>query len=130
SALWIGDQLVVNNDGPHGMTERSGQIALQAGTHAIRVTFYEGGGDCGLIARVEGGGLSRQVIPPSMWRYVPNAGDLNCDGVVNAADVPAFVLAVLDPAAYAAQYPGCSVARGDMNGSGTVDGNDIQLFFD
>lgn len=41
SCLWVGDQLVVNNDGPHGPQVRNGQVALEPGWHAIRVTYAE-----------------------------------------------------------------------------------------
>jgi len=56
------------------------------------------------------------------------AGDLNCDGVLNVDDAPPFVLALVDPAAYAAQYPLCQLNRGDMDDNSTVDGDDIQPF--
>ncbi|MDH3459123.1 MAG: family 20 glycosylhydrolase, partial [Gemmatimonadota bacterium] len=45
SRLLIGDDLVVDHDGPHGATEREGMIALQAGYHAVTVLFFQGGGD-------------------------------------------------------------------------------------
>ena len=34
-------QLIVDHDGLHGMVERSGQIALHAGKHQIRIEFFE-----------------------------------------------------------------------------------------
>ena len=61
-------------------------------------------------------------------RSCQTLGDLNCDGTVNTADISAFVLALLDPAEYADQYPLCSVGRADMNQDGAVDGRDVQLF--
>ncbi len=57
----------------------------------------------------------------------PN-GDLNCDGQVGFADINAFVLALSDPAAYALEYPDCSVSRGDINGDGQVGFGDINPF--
>ena len=39
SQFWIGSTLVVDNDGPHPMRERSGTIGLKAGYHAIRTTY-------------------------------------------------------------------------------------------
>ncbi len=53
---------------------------------------------------------------------------MNCDGWVNEGDVDPFVLAMLDPAAYAAAYPACDINLGDMDGSGTLDGRDVQGF--
>jgi titin len=41
--------------------------------------------------------------------------DLNCDGGISGLDVAAFTLAVLDPAGYAAQFPGCDILNGDCN---------------
>ena len=44
SQLFIGDQLVVNNDGTHAENEESGLIALQAGLHPFTVLFFENAG--------------------------------------------------------------------------------------
>ncbi len=56
------------------------------------------------------------------------AGDLNCDGVINFNDINPFVLALSDPAAYSAQYPGCNVLQADANCDGVVDFADINAF--
>ncbi len=63
SCLYVNDKLVVNNDGFHGMREYAGQIALKAGLHPIRVPFFEGGIEEGLIVRYSGPGLEKQEIP-------------------------------------------------------------------
>jgi hypothetical protein len=55
-------------------------------------------------------------------------GDLNCDGTVNGADIDAFVLALTDPAGYAAAYPACDIKNGDCNSDGTINGLDIDPF--
>jgi hexosaminidase len=44
SRLLIGDATVIDHDGPHAATERSGMIALQAGYHPITVLFFQAGG--------------------------------------------------------------------------------------
>ena len=41
SQLFIGDELVVDNDGAHATQERNGFIALSAGLHKISVLFFE-----------------------------------------------------------------------------------------
>jgi len=56
------------------------------------------------------------------------AADMNCDGTVNNFDVDAFVLALTNPAAYAAQYPTCDPLNGDMNGDGLLNSLDIDAF--
>jgi len=55
-------------------------------------------------------------------------GDMNCDGVVNSFDIDPFVVAVIDAAAYAAQYPDCDYLNGDLNGDGLVNAFDIDPF--
>ncbi len=55
-------------------------------------------------------------------------GDLNCDGAVNAFDIDPFVLALTDPAGYAAGLPECDRAAADVNGDGEVNAFDIDPF--
>jgi hypothetical protein len=56
------------------------------------------------------------------------AGDLNCDGAVNAFDIDPFVLALTDPAAYATQFAACDYMLADINGDGAVNAFDIDPF--
>ena len=44
----IDGELVVNNDGWHGMQTQEGSIYLTAGDHSITIPFYEDGGGSGL----------------------------------------------------------------------------------
>ncbi|OWY70172.1 hypothetical protein B7486_17095 [cyanobacterium TDX16] len=61
----------------------------------------------------------------------PTLGDMNCDCMVDLLDVDPFVLALLDPVAYALAYPPpCSIFNGDMQPDGNVDGGDVQAFVD
>lgn len=55
-------------------------------------------------------------------------GDLNCDGHHSNFDIDSFVLALTDPAGYAAQHPGCDIMLADMNGDGVVNNFDIAPF--
>jgi hypothetical protein len=59
---------------------------------------------------------------------VPQLGDLNCDGAVDAFDIDPFVLALTAPEAYAALYPDCTYELADINGDGGVDAFDIDPF--
>ncbi len=58
SRLWIGEQLVVDNDGLHGAQQAIGSIALAAGWQPLRIEMFEAGGDellaAGFIDRVDG----------------------------------------------------------------------------
>ncbi|MAD78128.1 MAG: hypothetical protein CMJ51_02005 [Planctomycetaceae bacterium] len=90
SRLFIGDEVVVDNDGLHGMQSRSGTIGLDAGRHAIRVEFFERGGGAGCIVKTGGPGVTFGVIPDSMWSHGGSLGpnpDINGDGLVDGADL-------------------------------------------
>lgn len=65
SRLWIGDQLIVDNDGMHGNIERSGSIRLEAGQHRIAVGYFQGPGAKSLAVSWEGPGILKQAIPSS-----------------------------------------------------------------
>jgi len=41
SKLWLNEQLVVDNGGTHGLQERSGQLALNKGFHALRIDYSQ-----------------------------------------------------------------------------------------
>lgn len=60
------------------------------------------------------------LCSPSPCPYAK--GDMNCDHVVNAGDLPLFVDALLGT------YAGCDITLADMNSSGVADGDDIPLF--
>jgi len=65
SRLYLDGKLVVNNDGLHGMSEKSGKIALQSGAHAIVVTYFNNGGGEGLNVSWQGPGMSKQILKAS-----------------------------------------------------------------
>ncbi|HEX8545958.1 MAG TPA: PA14 domain-containing protein, partial [Cytophagaceae bacterium] len=74
SKLYIGQTLVVDNDGLHGDAQRSGSIGLKPGKHAIKVVFFERTGQEVLEVRYEGPGVSKQVIPDTrLFRTVSGA---------------------------------------------------------
>ena len=70
SQLFIGSTLVVDNDGNHGTRELSGTIGLQAGTHALTITYYQDGGDDQLSVSYQGPGVAKQLIPGASLRVV------------------------------------------------------------
>ncbi len=66
SRLYIDSVEIVENDYSHPMKEESGQIALSAGTYPFELTFYQGMGGKGLVARYEGPGIKKQPIPSNV----------------------------------------------------------------
>jgi alpha-L-fucosidase len=51
SQLLIDGQLIVDNDGDHGMEEKSGIAYLQKGWHSIRIVYFNSGGGAGMKVR-------------------------------------------------------------------------------
>lgn len=67
--LFIHDKLVVDNDYTHGMTEKSGAVALNKGLHPIKIIFFQGYGGKGLEVRIEGPGLDKQIVGKKYLYY-------------------------------------------------------------
>jgi hypothetical protein len=63
SRLWIGDKLVVDNDGIHGEIEKWGQIALRKGLHPLCVKYFEREGDSFLKVFYRIAGSDKKEIP-------------------------------------------------------------------
>ncbi|MFG0252568.1 MAG: family 20 glycosylhydrolase, partial [Phycisphaerales bacterium JB038] len=63
SRLLIAGEDVIDHDGLHGASTKSGEIALEAGLHAIRVDFFEQGGDQRLDLEYSGPGIERTAVP-------------------------------------------------------------------
>ncbi|GAA5040036.1 hypothetical protein GCM10011506_40060 [Marivirga lumbricoides] len=63
SKLFVDEQLVVDNDGDHGVQERSGRINLKKGSHTLKIEYFNGGGGYYLDAKYQGPGLGKQIIP-------------------------------------------------------------------
>ena len=69
SRLYIDDRQVVENDGTHAATERSGKMDLTAGDHPIMVVWFNAGGPFELKVSWRGPGLGKQEIPDSVLSY-------------------------------------------------------------
>jgi putative heme-binding domain-containing protein len=63
SRLYIDGKLVVNNDGLHGMDEKSGKVTLKAGPHALLATYFNNGGGEGYKVSWQGPGVNKGTIP-------------------------------------------------------------------
>jgi len=61
SLLKVGGALVVDNDGPHGNSEKRGKIWLPKGWHKIEIGFYQGGGAFALSLNVQTPGAGQPV---------------------------------------------------------------------
>lgn len=66
SKLYVDGKLVVDNDGDHGVLERSGSLHLEKGKHLIRVEFFNGGGGFHLDVKYQGPNVPKQIIPANL----------------------------------------------------------------
>jgi hypothetical protein len=132
SKLYIGSNLIVNNDGLHAMQERSGTIGLKPGKHAIRVEQFDGTGGEGLEVRYAGPGITKQVIPASALYRLPQGSptdaskyhfESGAQGWVDAGWSGTFatVAASTDRA-----FAGTASLRCDINGAATNYAADVR----
>lgn len=122
-ATWTTLESVTGGGGWVAKTFDLATIIPQTSQMRLRFTVIDQGADSTTEGAIDGVGLKQAQCTPLV---VP--GDMNCDGVANAADVDAFVLALVDPASFALAYPTCSITRGDMNTDTFVNGADVQAF--
>lgn len=83
SRLWIDGAEVIENDGDHGMVERSRAVALSAGRHALELCYFDAGGAEGLALEWSGPGVPRQPIAAE--RFEAAISDLLRAAAVRAA---------------------------------------------
>jgi hypothetical protein len=118
SKLYIDDLEIVNNDGNHMLLEKSGVANLQTGLHKLRVEYFEAGGSAALIARYQGPGLLKQIIPPGvLFRNVP--ADVNDTGAVDVDDLLTIINGWGPCKTPSAACPG------DITGNSVVDVDDL-----
>ena len=72
SQIWIDGRLVVNHDGLHTASEKSGTISLPAGVHRIAVAYFQATGTMALDVTYSGPGVAKQTIPTSaLFQPIP-----------------------------------------------------------
>jgi hypothetical protein len=96
SRVYLNGALLINNDGLHGMQERSATLTLAPGFHHLRVEFFESSGGAGLEFRWSGPGITKQIVPASALWQTPNGVvgvpppwttlDIGAIGVVGSAN--------------------------------------------
>ena len=66
SRFYIDGELLIDNDGLHGMVEKQGTVQLTAGLHPIVATYFDNGGGDGLTMSWNGPDIKKQEIPASV----------------------------------------------------------------
>ena len=69
SIMKLHGAVVVDNDGPHSATEKSGAIALEKGLHPVEILMFEDAGQDLLRVSWRGPGMdAKAVVPASAWK--------------------------------------------------------------
>lgn len=84
SILYIGNKLVVDNDGQHAAIEKMGRIGLKAGKHDITVDYFDRTTGNKLVVKYEGPGIAKKIIPDSALSRLPDALQFNLSPGANA----------------------------------------------
>jgi cytochrome c len=70
SRLYLDGQLLIDNDGPHGMDPKDAEVALRAGHHLLRIEYYQGGGGMGIQLRwARSGNPEMTLVPESNFSH-------------------------------------------------------------
>lgn len=67
--LYIGDEIVVDNDGQHSAIMKSGQVVLEKGLHPFRLDFLEAGGGYTLKLQYSSMGNKVEDIPDGWFKH-------------------------------------------------------------
>ncbi|MCA9028685.1 MAG: hypothetical protein KDA86_26000 [Planctomycetaceae bacterium] len=88
SRLYLDQELVVDNDGLHGMVEKEGVVRrLTAGPHSLVVTYFDNGGGDGLSVNWSGPNFSKRPIDTD--RLTTDAGETLHDIAIHTlAQIP------------------------------------------
>nr|MBI1232361.1 sulfatase-like hydrolase/transferase [Cytophagales bacterium] len=62
SILFVNGQKVVDNDGSHAMTEKSGKISLLSGKHSLEVWYFDDSDGQKLEVYIQGPDIPKQII--------------------------------------------------------------------
>lgn len=120
SRLYIGDQLVVDNDGLHAMRSASGVVGLQPGMHSVRVEYFEAVGPAGLILRHSMLPNTTSVTPAGVLFHETGSAcvaDFNNNGAVDFFDLQNYLTAFAN-----------NDLSADLMPDGVLNFYDVQLF--
>ncbi|MEO8150682.1 MAG: PQQ-dependent sugar dehydrogenase [Bacteroidia bacterium] len=84
SRLYIGNDLVVDNDGIHASIEKTGRIGLKAGKHAITLDYFDRATGNKLIVKYEGPGIIKKIVPASVLSILPGIQSINLNFLADA----------------------------------------------
>ncbi len=67
--MWLGNDLLIDNDGIHGSSTEKADVKLSKGKHWIVVEYFEGSNKNSLQVDWSGPGFDRQEVPAEAWSH-------------------------------------------------------------
>lgn len=123
--LYVNNQPLVNNWTDHSSTENSGTISLIAGKlYAIKMEFYENGGDAVAELFWSAASLTKELIPTSQL-YLPDAGNQPPTVTLTAPANNSVFVTGSSTVLKAEAYDDDAVAQVDFYGNGNKLGSSI-----
>lgn len=86
----IGPILLVNNDGVHGMRQKSESVFLSAGRYPVRLSWFNGANISGLEVYCAGPEQPRQRIPDSAWHRLVDGTTVESPSWTNGLNYQCF----------------------------------------
>ncbi len=68
SYLKVNNEMVVDNDGDHGVKEKGGKITLKPGVYPLEVVWFNGGGGSWLDVSYQTKTMTKQIIPATILK--------------------------------------------------------------
>ena len=140
SQLFIDGLLVVDNNGLHTYTEKTGTIYLKPGFHSIRIPFFESTGTCGLTLKwAVPGTTTRITVPASALSHGGQLHDLDGSGGVDLGDLAVLMLEFGSDCSLNPCYgdpngqqriglDNACACPSDLDGNGYIDFGDVAFF--
>lgn len=132
SKLWLDGALLIDNDGRHGLRERSAGVTLSAGSHELRTEYFADTGSAALRLAWAGPGIGKQAIPAANLVQTAQVGprayrpDANGMVVIEAEDADGSAAAgnrAWEHAATRAGFAGTGAVRAMPNNGANRDTN-------
>ena len=140
SQLYLDGLLVIDHNGLHTYTEKTGSIYMKPGFHALRIPFFESTGTCGLTLKWAVPGTTTRInVPATALSHGGQLHDLDGSGSVDLGDLAVLMLEFGSDCSVNPCYgdpngqqrvgfdPDCSCPT-DLDGNGLVDFGDVAYF--
>ncbi len=137
SQLYIDGVKVVDHNGLHAYSEKTGTVYMAPGMHSVRIPFFEVVGTCGLTLKwALPGTTSRVVVPSTSLTHGGQVFDLDGSSTVDAGDMAILLLSFGSECTENPCYgepngvqrigiDSTCMCPEDLDGSGSIDFGDV-----